>query len=104
MLFRSYTDALPYLALSLLTCPFILYKLGNILSVILKRLDYMFAYIIAYAFFQLTSLLALSLMFTDILKIVILSQIITAVFMLITSLLMNFLLVKNFNKKEALSW
>ena len=104
ILFPKYTDALPYLALSLLTCPFILYKLGNILSVILKRLDYMFAYIIAYAFFQLTSLLALSLMFTDILKIVILSQIITAVFMLITSLLMNFLLVKNFNKKEALSW
>ena len=96
--FPKYTDSLPYLKLALLICPFVFFRLGNMFNVVIKKYSYMFAFVIIYGITQFLSLYMLSIYISDVLDIVIYSQIITSVVILIISILMNYMLIKNIEK------
>jgi O-antigen/teichoic acid export membrane protein len=96
--FPKYTGSLPYLKLALLICPFVFFRLGNMFNVVIKKYSYMFAFVIIYGITQFLSLYMLSIYISDVLDIVIYSQIITSVVILIISILMNYMLIKNIEK------
>ncbi len=88
--FPKYTDSLPYLKISVLAYPFVLFKLGHMFNAILKKYNYMYLYVIMYVLIQVATLLVFSFIITDILKIVLYSQIVTFTFMFSVSLLMSY--------------
>ncbi len=96
--FPKYSDSLPYLKLALLICPFVFFKLGNMFNVVIKKYSYMFAFVIIYGIIQFLSLYLLSIYISDVLDIVIYSQIITSLLILIISILMNYMLIKSIQK------
>jgi O-antigen/teichoic acid export membrane protein len=104
LFFPKYAKSLPYLELALLICPFIFFKLGNMLGVILKRIDFMLLYIFVYASLQITTLWLFSNLMKDVLYIVIYAQILTAIFTLLLSWILNYFLIKKHYKMEALKW
>lgn len=98
--FPKYAESLPYLKLSLLICPFVFFKLGNLLNVVLKKYNYMISFALTYAAIQIASLYIISQHLTDILDIVIYSQVVTSVLVLLISLLLNYKLVLEFKKPQ----
>jgi O-antigen/teichoic acid export membrane protein len=96
--FPKYSESLPYIKLSLLIAPFAVYKLGYMLNVIFKNYKFMIGYVILFGIIQIFSLYFVSLYLTDILKIVIISQIFTTFSLVIISLIMNRILVLKLSK------
>jgi hypothetical protein len=92
--FPKYSDSLPYLKLSLIICPFILFKLGYMFNVLLKKYKQMAAYVLIYSILQITTLLIFKEYFDDVIITAIYSQALTTFLTLIISLLMNYYLVK----------
>jgi hypothetical protein len=93
LLFPKYSESLPYLKLALLACPFVFFKLGNMLNTILKNYFYMLMFVAIYALIQAASLFFLFRLYSDILKVVIYSQVITSFLMLLISMMMNYRLL-----------
>jgi hypothetical protein len=92
--FPKYTASLPYMKLALLIGPFVLYKLGNLVNVVLKKVNYMGLYAFLYAFFQIASIFVLhQFISNDILYIAIWSQIITSLCLFVSSLIINYRVV-----------
>lgn len=94
-LFPKYTESFPYLKVSLLICPFIFFKLGNMMYVIFNVKKYMFIFIIAYATLQVLSLWVFSLFVEDMLYVVIYSQIATSILMMIINFFQNKVVVNS---------
>jgi O-antigen/teichoic acid export membrane protein len=94
VLFPKYKESLPYIRLALLICPFVVYRIGNTINVVYKKYNYMIAYAVLYALVQVGSIFVLSNIYSDILKIAIVSQIITYASLLLFSIYMNFLLIR----------
>lgn len=93
--FPKYKESIPYLKISLLVCPFVIYKIGNTLNAVYKKYNYMVWYAIAYFVIQICTLFVLNSLNVDILQTAIYSQFITYLLMFIISLLMNYRLVKS---------
>lgn len=91
--FPKYADSLPYLKLSLLICPFVMYKIGTMLFAVLKDYKYLIFYVIIYAGIQIMSLLLFSLKISDVLDIVIYSQVLTTACLFLVSLMMNYYII-----------
>lgn len=102
VLFPKYKDSLPYLEISLFIAPFVIAKLGNLISIILKQVNFMFYYIAFYAFFQSGFLLILyKFVSNDVLYCAIWSQIYTFMALLVVSIFLNFVGVSYFLKKST---
>lgn len=93
--FPKYKESLPYLKFSLLVCPFLVFKLGYILTVIIKNYKYMVIFCIIYGVSQIVSLLIFKQYFLDILLIVVYSQLVTVGIMFFASLILNFRVVQS---------
>lgn len=95
-LFPKYTDALPYMKISLLAGPFVLSKLGNLINVVMKKVNYMGMYVTLYAFFQVLFLFLVSLYSDDVLVCAVVSQVLTSFALFIASYYLNHRVVINF--------
>lgn len=88
--FPKYLDSLPYMKIGLLAGPFVLSKLGNLVNVILKKVNYMGVFVAQYAFFQFIYLFIFYNYITkDILYCAIWTQVFTSVSMFITNFFIN---------------
>ncbi len=99
LLFPKYNSSLPYLKLSLLACPFVFFKLGNMFNVVMKKYNYMLFFVLVYAMSQSLTLLILPYYIKDVLDVVVVSQIITSILVLVFSIVMNYVLMRSFSKK-----
>lgn len=99
MMFPKYASSVPYLKAALLICPFLVYKMGNTINGVLRKPEYMAYYTFFYGAFQLVSYYFLLNSIDDVLLKVIYSQVITGFATLIFSMLMNYTLVINYDKK-----
>jgi O-antigen/teichoic acid export membrane protein len=88
--FPKYAGSVPYLKISILAYPFVVFKLGHMFNAILKKTNYMFLYVLLYASIQIASLFTASLFIEDVLYIVVYAQISTFVFMFFISLFMSY--------------
>jgi O-antigen/teichoic acid export membrane protein len=88
--FPKYKESLPFMQAALFIGPFILAKLGNLLNVVLKKINFMGYYVALNGVFQIASIASLYL-FTEmpVLQIAIWSQVITSALVYICSLLIN---------------
>jgi O-antigen/teichoic acid export membrane protein len=77
VIFPKYSQSEPYLKLSLLICPFVFFKLGYMLNVIFKNQKNMIAYSVVYLLLQVLTLLLFYQIETDVLRLIIYSQLIT---------------------------
>lgn len=91
--FPKYSESLPYLKLSLFICPFVMYKLGNMLNAIFKNYRYMILYVIIYGLVQVATIIIGAYLLSDVLKIAIYSQIVTAILLFAISLIFNYRMV-----------
>lgn len=90
ILFPKYKESLPYLEISLFIAPFVIAKLGNLISVILKQVNFMFYYILFYGLFQSGFLFILfRFVSNDVLYCAIWSQVYSFIALLIVSILLN---------------
>jgi O-antigen/teichoic acid export membrane protein len=87
--FPKYATSLPYMKLSLLVGPFVLAKLGNLLNVVMKKVEYMGYYVGLYALFQVIFLFVISMLTEDILVCAVLSQVLTTFSLFVASYFMN---------------
>jgi len=94
--FPKYKSALPYMKIALLTGPFVLSKLGNLINVVMKKVDFMGFYVLLYAFFQVMFLFVISLMTKDILLCAVLSQVFTSLSLFVVSYFLNHRVVMKF--------
>ncbi len=92
-LFPKYALSKEYLKLSLLLCPFVFFRMGNTLHIVLKKYNYMVLFTLIYGLAQLISLKVLSLYYIDIIEIVIWSQIYTSILVFIVGLGLNYRLL-----------
>jgi O-antigen/teichoic acid export membrane protein len=99
VIFPKYALSVPYLKAALLICPFLVYKLGNTINVVLRKPQFMLSYAIFYGVFQLFSYFIILSPLNDIVLKVIYSQVITAFATLIFSLFINYYLVIQYDKK-----
>jgi O-antigen/teichoic acid export membrane protein len=88
--FPKYKESLPFMQAALFIGPFILAKLGNLLNVVLKKINFMGYYVALNGVFQIASIASLYL-FTEmpVLQIAIWSQVITSALVYMCSLLIN---------------
>jgi O-antigen/teichoic acid export membrane protein len=93
--FPKYADALPYMKLGLLVGPFVLSKLGNLIHIVMKKVQFMGIYVIMFAFFQGLSLFLLHKFLSDILLCAVMSQVFTSFCLFITSFILNQKVVNN---------
>ncbi len=96
--FPKYAESRNYLALSLLICPFVFFRMGNTIHIVLKNYKYMMFFAFSYGFVQIISLKLISIIVFDVIEIVIFSQLITSVLIFCLGLWMNYQLL---NKKET---
>jgi len=75
--------------MAIFTIPFLMFKMGNTLSAVYKSYSTLVYYSIIYFIVQAGSLYICALYETDVLKTVIYSQLITSIFLLCYSILMN---------------
>jgi O-antigen/teichoic acid export membrane protein len=92
-LFPKYALSKDYLKLSLLLCPFVFFRMGNTLHIVLKKFNYMVLFTVIYGLTQLISLKVVSHYFTDIIEIVIWSQIYTSILVFLVGLGLNYRLL-----------
>jgi O-antigen/teichoic acid export membrane protein len=102
MVFPKYASSVPYLKAALLICPFLVYKMGNVINGVLRKPKYMAYYTFFYGGFQLLSYYFLLSNLDDVLLKVIYSQVITGLATLIFSMIMNYTLVLKFDKQNSL--
>jgi O-antigen/teichoic acid export membrane protein len=93
--FPKYAEALPYMKLGLLVGPFVLSKLGNLINIVMKNVQFMGIYVVMFASFQILSLFILHYWVDDILLCAVLSQVITSFCLFITSFIFNRMAIKN---------
>jgi O-antigen/teichoic acid export membrane protein len=103
VIFPKYALSVPYLKAALLICPFLVYKLGNTINVVLRKPQFMLSYAIFYGVFQLFSYFIILSPLNDILLKVIYSQVITAFATLIFGLLVNYYIVIQYDKKNSMN-
>lgn len=101
--FPKYILSVPYLKAALLICPFVVYKMGNIINGVLRKPQYMAYYTFFNGAFQLISYYFIFSNMDDILLRVIYSQVITGFATLIFSMALNYSLVLKFDKQNNLS-
>ena len=90
MWFPKFKESLPYLKIILLIGPFVLAKLGNLISVVLKQLKFLTFYVVFYGIFQITYLAFFYLVISkDVLYCAAWSQVCTFFSLFVTSLLIN---------------
>lgn len=95
--FPKYKDSLPYLKIGIFIGPFILAKLGNLISIVLKKVKYLTYHVLLYALFQIAYILIFySYVSKDVLYCAIWSQVLTFISLFFASLLLNYLAVKEF--------
>jgi O-antigen/teichoic acid export membrane protein len=100
--FPKYKAALPYMKLGLLVGPFVLSKLGNLINIIMKKVQFMGIYVLLFGFFQLTTLFALYNIVDDILLCAVLSQVLTSFCLFLTSLILNHRVVKIHSQNQEI--
>ena len=93
--FPKYKDSLPYLKLSLLICPFVFFRLGNMLNVLLKNYTFMVYFSVFYGIIQLLSIYIISRIETDLINVIIYSQIVTSLLVLIFGIILNRILISS---------
>jgi len=103
VVFPKYADSLPYIKTALLICPFVFFKMGNFINEVLKKIKYMIGFAFTYAIIQVASLYIISQYVVDIIDVVIFSQLATAIFVLLISLLLNYKLVVDFKQAKIAS-
>ncbi len=91
--FPKYAHSKDYLKLSLLLCPFVFFRMGNTLHIVLKKYNYMILFTVIYGLVQVISLKLISLYYLDIIEIVIWSQIYTSIVVFIVGLALNYRLL-----------
>lgn len=96
LFFPKYHESLPYLHLSLIIYPFILFKIGHMVNSIFKKYNFMYYFLLYYFIIQIISLISLNYFLSDILQIAIISQAISFAVLLLISIKMN--------KKAVLSY
>jgi O-antigen/teichoic acid export membrane protein len=94
--FPKYAAALPYMKIGLLTGPFVLSKLGNLINVVMKKVNFMGIYVLLYAFFQVLFLFLFSLITEDILVCAVWSQVLTSLCLFVASYILNHRVVVKF--------
>lgn len=103
ILFPKYVDSIRFLEIGLFIAPFVIAKLGNIISIILKQVNFMLYYVSMYAVFQIGYLLLFyNLFLDDVLLSVVLSQILTLASLLISSIYLNSIAVKKYISIQSL--
>jgi O-antigen/teichoic acid export membrane protein len=101
LLFPKYKESLPILKLSLFIGPFIVAKLGNLINIILKKVNFMSYYVGFYAFFQLFYLfLFYFLLDFEVLYAAVYSQIFTFLSLLLTSIGLNLIAIKSYSDER----
>ena len=101
--FPKYSESVPYLKISVIAYPFVLFKLGHMFNAILKKINYMFLYAIVYGLIQISTLFIFSNLIKDVLRIVVYSQIVTFFLMFLFSLLMSYKSAVSLKVKEELA-
>jgi len=93
--FPKYASSRNYLELALLLCPFVFFRMGNTIHIVLKNYRYMLIFALAYAAVQILSLKVMAWFFIDVIEIVIWSQIITSILIFLLGLKMNYQLLNS---------
>lgn len=91
--FPKYKNSLPYLKLSLLICPFVFFRLGNMLNVLLKNYTFMIYFSVFYGIIQLLSIYIISRVEVDLINVIIYSQIVTSLMVLLFGIYLNRILI-----------
>lgn len=89
--FPKYEQSLPYLKIALFVAPFVLSKLGNLINVILMKVNYMVLYVIIYGISQVGFIIITYTFFTkDVLLAAVWSNVLTNIVLFILSIFFNF--------------
>lgn len=98
--FPKYAGSIPYLKISLFIAPFTLAKLGNYISVVLKKVDFLTYHVVFYAVYQISTLAILYIFYTkDVLMVSVLSIVFTYILLFFTSIILNYKLVRSTSLK-----
>ncbi|MFN4853876.1 MAG: lipopolysaccharide biosynthesis protein [Bacteroidota bacterium] len=91
--FPKYKNSLPYLKHALLICPFVFFRLGNMLNVLLKNYRFMLYFSLFYGIIQIISIYIISRVETDLIFVIIYSQVITSLLVLLFGIFLNRVLI-----------
>lgn len=89
--FPKYANSLPYMKIALLAAPFVLSKLGNLMNVVLMKINYMGLYVLFYGVFQVVFLIVIYYYFTsDVLMAAVWSNVLTNIALFVLSMFFNY--------------
>ena len=82
---------LPYMKIALFAAPFVLSKLGNLINIVLMKVNYMGFYVLFYGLFQVIFLVLIYHFFTsDVLMVAVWSNVLTQIVLFAFSIIFNF--------------
>lgn len=100
LLFPKYRDSLPYLQVSLLAAPFVMFRLAHTMSAVFKNFKTMILFVTAYFLVQSMTLIILKSFSERIVEVAVVSQIISYVILSLVSFFLMSVIFKDFNKKN----